>query len=46
MLIHTDAKIGLGIELARVAANEGENESDCDIVIQKVTNTENSRHVQ
>lgn len=41
-----DAKFGLGIELAKLATNESENEDDYDIVIQRVTSAENARHVQ
>lgn len=44
MLIIIDPKFGLGIELAKLATGEGEN--GCDVVIQKVTSTENARHVQ
>ena len=40
----TDAKFGLGLELAKLATNESDN--DYNIVIQKVTNAENARCVQ
>ena len=39
-----DAKFGLGLELAKLATYESDN--DYDIVIQKVTSAENVRHVQ
>ena len=43
MLIMTDAEFGLGIEVVKLST---ENGNDCDIVIQKVTSTENAQHVQ
>lgn len=45
MLI-TDAKFGLGIELARLSTNEDETESDYDIVVQRVTSAKNAQHIQ
>lgn len=44
MLLITDPKSGLGIELAKLATDESEN--DYDIVIQKVTSPENAQHIQ
>jgi len=43
MLIIIDAEFGLGIEVVKLCAESGD---DCDIVIQKVTSTENAQHIQ
>ena len=44
MPVMTDAKFGLGIELAKLATYESDN--DFDIVIQRVISPENGQHVQ
>ena len=43
-MLQTDPKFGFGVELAQLSSSEGEN--NFDIVIQKVTSTENAQHVQ
>ena len=44
MAIIIDAKFGLGLELAKLATYESDD--DYDIVIQKVTSADNAKCVQ